>query len=46
LHSEQAAIIPWTDLKKTLNRVLNNIKGSSSLSYITNAGVVYVESKR
>lgn len=33
-------------LKKTLNRVLNNISGRSSLTYITNVGVVYVESKR
>jgi hypothetical protein len=33
-------------LKKTLNRVLNNISGRSSLSYITNVGVVYVESER
>jgi hypothetical protein len=33
-------------LKKTLNRVLNNISGKSSLSYITNVGVVYVEGKR
>jgi hypothetical protein len=33
-------------LKKTLNRVLNNIGGRSSLSYITNVGVVYVESEK
>lgn len=33
-------------LKKTLTRVLDNISGRSSLSYITNIGVVYIERER